>query len=78
MTQQEDFFEFEIGRKVRQFGNMANIWSAYETRTSPDGPAVARGINSIQVYHDGERWWITSFAFDRESPSNPLILQELK
>lgn len=72
VTNKEDFFEYEIARKVTTFGNMATIWSSYETRESPNGPAVARGINSIQVYFDGDRWWITSFAFDRESTENPL------
>lgn len=66
------FYESEIGREVKQFGNMANVWSAYETRTEKGGPVVARGINSIQLYHDGERWWIVSWVFDREKPQNPI------
>ena len=30
-----DFFEVEIGRRVEEFGNMAQAWSVYEARKSP-------------------------------------------
>ncbi len=66
------FYENEIDRRVQQFGNMAHVWSAYETRTEKDGPVVARGINSVQLYYDGARWWIVSWVFDRERPDNLL------
>ncbi|WP_416864719.1 MAG: hypothetical protein ACMVP2_19475 [Imperialibacter sp.] len=66
------FYEYEIDRRVQRFGNMAHVWSAYETRTEKDGPVVARGINSVQLYFDGQRWWIVSWVFDRERPDNPL------
>lgn len=68
----DGFFENEIGRKVQLYGNMAHVWSAYETRTAKNGPVVARGINSIQLYNDGHRWWIVSWVFDRESPDNKI------
>ena len=38
----------------------------------PDGEVFGRGINSIQLYHDGDRWWITSWIFDQERAGNEI------
>lgn len=64
------FYEKEIHRVATEFGNIAHVWSTYEARKSPDGPVIARGINSIQLYNDGERWWILSWVFDSERKNN--------
>lgn len=60
----EGFFEKEIERRVQKFGNIAQVWSKYETRFSPTGPVERSGINSIQLVNDGQRWWILSWMFD--------------
>lgn len=64
-----NFFEVEIGRKVQVFGNIAQVWSAYEARDTPDGIPERRGINSIQLYcgEDGS-WKIVSMIWDNERP----------
>jgi hypothetical protein len=66
------FFENEIHRVTERFGNIAQIFSTYETREKGDGPVNGRGINSIQLYFDGTRWWISSVAWDDERPDNRL------
>ncbi|MDX1546435.1 MAG: hypothetical protein R3247_05575 [Rhodothermales bacterium] len=66
------FFEHEIHRETQRFGNVAHVWSTYAWRSTPDGPAEGRGINSIQLYHDGARWWITAWIYDSERPGNPI------
>jgi hypothetical protein len=66
------FFENEIHRVTERFGNIAQIFSTYETREKAGGPVTGRGINSIQLYYDGSRWWISSVAWDDERPDNPL------
>lgn len=68
----EPFYEFEIHRVVQRFGNIAHVWSTYASSLEPDGEPFARGINSIQLYHDGERWWITSWVFDSERAGLPI------
>jgi hypothetical protein len=60
------FYEKEINREVRIYGNIAHVWSTYETRLIKDGPVAARGINSVQLYFMDDRWWIFSWSFDRE------------
>lgn len=65
-----DFFEAEIARELRIFGNIAHAWSAYEARTAPDDAAPERrGINSIQLYREGDgRWRIIHMLWDNERP----------
>jgi len=68
----EGFFEVEIHRVVQRFGNIAHVMSTYAASTTPDGNPFVRGINSIQLTWDGERWWIVSWIFDQEGPDNPI------
>lgn len=66
------FYESEIHRIVETFGNITHVWSTYESRDQLNGPVTGRGINSIQLYHDKDRWWILNWAYDSERNSNPL------
>lgn len=68
----EGFFEREIHRVVRTFGNMTHVFSTYESRNKADGPVMERGVNSIQLFHDGKRWWIASAMWDGERKNNPI------
>jgi hypothetical protein len=63
-----DFFEVEIARRIDLFGNIAQVWSAYEARTAlDDAVPERRGINSIQLFKDPERGWrIVSMIWDNE------------
>ena len=69
----QGFFEYEIHRETQRHGHVVHVWSTYEWRTTEDGPVGGRGINSIQLYYDGQRWWITSWIFDgtRDAPPVP-------
>ena len=50
------FYEKEIARRTEQFGHIAQVWSTYESRHNEDDPQpFARGINSIQLFYDGNR-----------------------
>ena len=69
---QEAFYEWEIRRVTERFGNIAHVWSTYVASDVRGGPARTRGINSIQLYYDGQRWWITSWIYDSERAGNPL------
>jgi len=64
------FTEREIHRETRQFGNIAHVWSTYEWTTA-DGQS-GRGINGIDLFHDGTRWWITHATWDSEREGNPI------
>jgi hypothetical protein len=67
------FFEKEIARHTEQFGHIAHVWSTYESRHSEDDPEpFMRGINSIQLFYDGNRWWIVSIYWQQESARDPI------
>ena len=57
---------------MERFGQIAHVWSTYAASSEPDGEVHSRGINSIQLYYDGERWWIMSWVYDSERPGNPI------
>jgi hypothetical protein len=65
-----DFYEVETARRIDVFGNMAQVWSVYEARRAPDdAEPERRGINSIQLYRDGDGLWsIVSMIWDNERP----------
>ncbi len=58
------FFEYEIERETRQYGNVAHVLSTYESKHTADGPVIGGGKNSIQLVYDGARWWIASAAWN--------------
>jgi len=69
----EGFYETEVARKTEQFGSIAHVWSTYESRHDPSEPTpFMRGINSIQLFNDGKRWWILSIYWQHESKQYPL------
>lgn len=68
----EGFYETELGRVERRFGNTAHVLSSYEYRTKLDGPVLGRGVNSLHLVFDGARWWITHAIWDDERPNNPI------
>jgi hypothetical protein len=62
------FFEKEIYRKQEVFGRIAHCFSTYAAkRNAGDAKPFMRGINSIQLYNDGQRWWILSIFWQAEN-----------
>jgi len=74
----EDFYEVEVARKVDRFGQIAQIFSTYECRHAAEGPAFMRGINSFQLLHKDDRWWVVNCFWDNESNGNPIPPQYLQ
>jgi hypothetical protein len=73
------FYEKEIARRVEHFGHIAHVWSTYESRHDPSDPQpFMRGINSLQLFNDGKRWWILSIYWQHESPVDPVPAKYLK
>lgn len=71
--QANGFHEVGIHQVTEQFGQIAHVFSTYESRRSAtDAQPFARGINSFQLMHDGDRWWIVSIYWQAESADNPI------
>ncbi|HWL87683.1 MAG TPA: hypothetical protein VNO21_17885 [Polyangiaceae bacterium] len=69
---EKGFYEKEIHRETQRFGNMAHVFSTYESRQTAGGPVTNRGINSVELVYHGHRWWIASIVWDDERPDNPI------
>jgi hypothetical protein len=76
--EKEGFYEHEISRKVDHFGAIYHVFSTYESRATAEGPVTERGINSIELYNDGTRFWILGWFFDAERKGNPIPAEYLK
>lgn len=68
----ESFFEWETGRREDRCGSMAHVWSNYEAGRTLNGSPIRRGVNSIQLWDDGTRWWIMSIAWDAVAAKTAL------
>ncbi|WP_419163288.1 hypothetical protein [Candidatus Palauibacter sp.] len=67
------FFEVEIARSIARFGPVVQAFSTYESRRNADDPEpFARGINSIQLMHDGRRWYVVTIYWAGERPDLPI------
>ena len=75
----QGFFEREIARRTEEYGQIAQVFSTYEARKKSDDPKpFARGINSIQLMNDGQRWWIVTVFWQGETEKSPLPEKYLK
>lgn len=73
----DGFNEREINRIVKRFGNIAHVFSVYEF-TNDAKTAKGRGVNSIELYWDGSRWWISFAGWDEERSGNPISKEFLQ
>lgn len=56
LSPKEDFYEKNLKRMISQYGNIAQVWSAFEIRTDPENESKIRGLNSIQLHYENGRW----------------------
>lgn len=72
------FFERELSRTSEEYGTVAHVFSTYETKEKKDGPVTNRGINSIQLFKDKDRYYIINIFWCAESLGFPLPEKYLK
>src|SRR6266566_1675059 len=63
----DGFFEREVHRVTRSYGNIVQVFSTYE----------GRGINALQLFWDGKRWWVASAIWFDEDPAHPIPAEYL-
>jgi len=77
--EKEGFFEREIARTADVYGNIAQVFSTYETlKKADDKKPWMRGINSFQLLNDGTRWWVLTIYWQAETPENLIPAKYLK
>lgn len=74
----EGFHEVELAYQEQRFGNIAHIFTTYAARAKlSDAEPFMRGINSVQLFDDGKRWWIMNVTWSQESHEHPLPVEYL-
>jgi hypothetical protein len=66
------FYESPIAQRVEMFGNIAHVFSTYESRRAPGEKPFARGINSFQLVHSGGSWRVMTILWDSEREGSPI------
>ena len=72
------FYERELHRVTESYGTVTHVFSTYETKEKKEGPVTNRGINSIQLFHDGKRYYIITIFWCAETMGFPLTEKYLK
>ncbi|MFD1786928.1 hypothetical protein ACFSC3_05010 [Sphingomonas floccifaciens] len=68
----EGFYESEIARRMERYGNIAHVFSTYESRHAPNEKPFARGINSIQLVFTTSGWRVLHIVWQGETPTLPI------
>lgn len=74
----DGFHEDEISREVDTYRYITQVFSTYQSKRTKDGEVFARGINSIQLFDDGNRWWVVSVFWSSENDEFPIPTEYLK
>lgn len=62
------FYERETSRKTHNWENVEQVFSMYESsEDAAYAKPFASGVNSIELFNDGKRWWITSIMWQEEA-----------
>ncbi len=65
----DGFEEYSIGLTVNEYNGIAVVFQSYYCRNLL-GTYEKRGINSYQLVHMDDRWWIANTLFTAEDPEN--------
>jgi hypothetical protein len=64
--QLRSFSETELWRQTHEFGDIAQVLSGYEMRTSRDGELIALAVKSIHLFNQNGTWRISAMLWRRE------------
>lgn len=69
----DGFFETERHRVEERYGSVAHVFSTYDSFYSEsDTEPFNAGINSLQIFNDGSRWWILNIHWMDERAAGPI------
>lgn len=71
MYAKDGFLEIETGITINEFNGIANVFQSYEAKNLK-GTYEEKGINSLQLVYNQDRWWIVSVTWTNEDDKNPI------
>ncbi len=70
---QSDLYEKDVKNQIDVFGNMAQVFSTFKSyKSKTDEEPFKKGMASIQLFNDGERWWVLSMYWKNESEDSKI------
>lgn len=73
LLESRGFFEKEVSRKMWVYGDLAQIWSTYESRNKEDDQRpFMRGINAMTLGKKGDKWKVLSITWTDENSAGPI------
>lgn len=69
---EEGYIARETVHRSEAFGKILHVWSTYEVRHAEGAEPFVRGINSFELFFDGQRWWIFSVTWQPETATLSL------
>lgn len=76
--EENGFWESELSNRIEQFGNIAHVFTTYDSKRTKNGEVFARGINSIQLLYDGSRWFVVTVFWSPENQNTPIPARYLE
>jgi len=71
--ERKGFFMKEIARRIQSYASVGQVFLTYEGHHSPNDPnPVQRGIYSLQLLREKQRWSILSLTWDIERQNSPI------
>jgi len=71
MYAKDGFLEVETGITINEFNGIANVFQSYEAKNLK-GNYEEKGINSLQLVYNQDRWWIVSVTWTNADKNNPI------
>lgn len=72
--EQNGFFQIDFNRRTQFYYRIAQVWSEFESRNMPDGPAIDRGRISFQLVEKRGEWKIASVMWN----SKPEVIEKMR
>jgi len=58
------WYEIILVRHIEKFDHIAVAFYSHDDRSSPDGKAMQRTVNTCVMLNDGKRWWVQSASWE--------------
>lgn len=70
---EEHAVEQVIHKEIDRFGDLAHVLYTYERFESADhAEPTSRGVSSMELWYDGDRWWIATLMWHGEREDAPI------
>lgn len=66
------FYQTEIYYEIKLYSSIAHVFSTYESRNTPKGDIMDRGVFSFQLIKTDTEWKIANIMWNSETSASPI------